>query len=239
MSGSKKYKNKLCVYCRRRRSATADHVFPRELFHIEQRNKIPKVPSCEKCNNEKSRLEHYLTAVLPFGATHSDAKRALSVDAAKRLNNNHKLYRILKNNFSYANIPLKNGCFQKRLGVTLDYEVLHEWIGFVGRGLMWYHWGRRLPLKFSFEVFTPSSHGIEYLSNLFQMSSPLRVNVQLGDDVVKYKGIMIDIDEGLSIWAVQLLGGMTVSNENLDFVFENSFVAMITGSKKIIDNLDI
>jgi hypothetical protein len=239
LSGSKKYKNKLRVYCRRRQSATADHVFPRELFHIEQRNQIPKVPSCEQCNNEKSRLEHYLTAVLPFGATHSDAKRALSVDAAKRLNNNHKLHKTLNNGFSYVHIPLENGGFQNRLGVTLDHEVLHDWIGFVGRGLMWYHWDKRLPLKCHFEVFTPSSRGIEYLSYLFQQSSTLRVDVQLGDGTVRYKGVMSEIDEGLSIWAIQLLGGMTVSDKSLDFVFENSFVAMITGAKEIIDNLDI
>lgn len=83
MAGSKKYRGKVCVYCRTNKSSTADHIFPREFFQIDKRADLPKVPACQKCNNEKSKLEHYLAAILPFGATHSDAKKELSIDVAK------------------------------------------------------------------------------------------------------------------------------------------------------------
>lgn len=85
---SKKYKDKICVYCRESTSTTADHVFPREFFQKHQRSNLPKVPSCKSCSNEKSKLEHYLLSVLPFGATHSYVHQVLSVDVPKRLERN-------------------------------------------------------------------------------------------------------------------------------------------------------
>ncbi len=138
MGSSKKYKNKLCVYCRCNQSVTADHVFPREMFQLEQRNMLPKVPSCQVCNNEKSKLEHYLLSILPFAATHANAHKALSVDVAKRLKNNRKLHNKLKDEMKYRTIPIEDGKFEERLIVNLDYKILHDFIGFIGRGFMWY-----------------------------------------------------------------------------------------------------
>ncbi|MCO7227550.1 HNH endonuclease [Pleionea sp. CnH1-48] len=238
MGGSKKFRGKTCVYCRSSKSTTADHVFPRELFQIEQRGNLPKVPSCKECNNEKSKLEHYLTAVLPFGATHSDSKKALSVDVSKRLEKNRKLHRKLKDGFGYMLVPSSEGGQEKRLAINLDYEQLHELVGFIGRGLIWHHWNRYLPLDRSFTVFTPSLLGIEFVSDLLQKSSNLRVAVQLGDDTVRYNGVMSEIDEGISVWTILLLGGMTVFDDDLSYEFKNSFVAMITGSEKAVRNIE-
>ena len=50
-----------------------DHVFARQLFPVSERDNLPKVPCCDQCNNDKSRLEHYLVTVLPFGAQHADS----------------------------------------------------------------------------------------------------------------------------------------------------------------------
>ena len=126
-----------------------------------------------------------------------------------------------------------------RLNVKFDSNVLHEFIGFIGLGLMWHHWQKYLPLNCSFKTFTPSPHGIEYISSLFNSSSNLRVDVQLGGDTVRYKGVMSEVDEGVSIWAIQLLGGITISDENHRHIFNNSFVAMITGSSETLGNLEI
>ena len=58
---SKKYKGKSCPHCARpEASVTADHVFAREFFSVEKRDGLPVVPACERCNNEKSKLDHYL-----------------------------------------------------------------------------------------------------------------------------------------------------------------------------------
>ncbi|MEA1979348.1 MAG: hypothetical protein U9N54_00035 [candidate division Zixibacteria bacterium] len=198
---------------------------------------LPKVPACVECNNQKSKIEHYLLSVLPFGATHSNAQKALSVDTAKRLTKNRKLHRKLKIEFGYKYVPTKEGCVEKQLTISLDHKILHEFIGFVGRGLIWYHWKKYLPTGCAYKAFTPSPIGLEFLSGLFNLSTSYRVNNQLGDGTVRYKGVMSEIDEGLSIWAIQLLGGMTFSDRKAGHVFSNSFVAMITGFPKTLENL--
>lgn len=62
--GSKKYRDKTCVYCGKEKSSTTgDHVIAREFFPTDARQNLPQVPSCVACNNDKSFIEHYLLAV--------------------------------------------------------------------------------------------------------------------------------------------------------------------------------
>lgn len=239
MGSSKKYKDKICVYCRESVSSTADHVFPREIFQKHQRSNIPKVPSCESCNNEKSKLEHYLLSVLPFGATHSHAHQALSVDVPKRLERNLKLHRRIKSGLGYDYIPRQSNVLERRLSVRLDSDALHEYVGYVARGLMWHHWQKLLPKECTYRAFTPSPKGIEYLTELFGLNSPHRVQINLGGRTVRYKGVMSEVDEGVSVWAVQMLGGITVSTHNHSHVFKNSFVAVITGAPHVLNKLEL
>lgn len=220
-------------------STTADHVFPREIFQKEHRDKLPKVPSCAECNNKKSKLEHYLLSVLPFGATHPNAQIALSVDVPKRLEKNRRLHREINKGFGYTYIPIKTSILEKRLTLTLNSNVLHEFIGYVGRGLIWHHWSKYLPQSCSYMAFTPSPSGLDFVNSLFNLSSNLRVNVELGDKAVIYKGVMSEHDDGVSIWAIQLLGGITLADEYYNHVFNNSFVAMITGSNETLEKLKL
>ncbi|QUN41481.1 hypothetical protein KEH56_18815 (plasmid) [Burkholderia cenocepacia] len=67
--GSKRFRNKTCVYCGLEQGAnTADHVIAREFFLLAGRDNLPKVPACQECNTAKSRLEHYVLSVLLMGA---------------------------------------------------------------------------------------------------------------------------------------------------------------------------
>ncbi len=220
-------------------SATVDHIFPRELFQTEQRSMLPKVPSCTNCNNEKSKSELYLLTVLPFGATHSNAQKALSIDVPKRLIKNRKLHEQIKKGFGSKNIPSANNGIEKRLSVEFDARRLNDFVGFVGRGLMWHHWGICLPLNCTFKIFTPTRSGIDFLSGLFQLKTKYRVEAQLGDGTVRYKGVMSETDEGVSVWAIQLFGGITVADDKLEHLFSHSFVAMITGPAEVLDQIQI
>ena len=80
-----------CAYCRTGPStAQGDHVFPRTFFLESKRGDLPKVPACKQCNDEKSRLEHYLATVLPFGGRHADAsvnleEQSFSQNAGQRV----------------------------------------------------------------------------------------------------------------------------------------------------------
>ena len=236
---TQQYKNKLCVYCRDAKSTTADHVFPRGIFQRHQLDSLPKVPSCKLCNNDKSKLEHYLLSVLPFGATHAHAKNALSVDVSKRLEKNKKLHRKISEGFGYTYIQQQSNILERRLVVKFDADKLHKFVGYVGRGLMWYHWNKLLPLESSFETFTPSPIGIEYIGGLLNLSSSLRINTQLGEGTVRYHGVMSEVDEGVSVWAVQLFGGITIATENNEHIQKNSCVVMVSGSRDMLNKLEL
>lgn len=85
--GSKRYRGKRCVYCGRDdASDTGDHVIARGFFLPSERGGLPQVPACNRCNNEKSRLEHHLTTVLPFGARQVARSANLCRDASDTMN---------------------------------------------------------------------------------------------------------------------------------------------------------
>lgn len=68
---SNRFRGKRCVYCGRTgASDTGDHVIARGFFPPSDRADLPQVPACSACNNAKSRLEHHLLTILPFGARH-------------------------------------------------------------------------------------------------------------------------------------------------------------------------
>lgn len=99
---SKKFREKLCAYCAKNTSIPqGDHLFAREFFLENDRNDLIKVPACDKCNNEKSRIEHYLTTILPFGGLHADAEQNLSAMVPKRLSKNKRLHSDLQLGMEY------------------------------------------------------------------------------------------------------------------------------------------
>jgi len=80
----KEFKGELCVCCGELPATTSDHVISREFFLVKHRDNLPQVPACDRCNNEKSALEHYLTVVLAFGARYSHAVENLSAMVPKQ-----------------------------------------------------------------------------------------------------------------------------------------------------------
>src|SRR5260370_34788662 len=101
---SQRHVGETCVQCGAAPAATMDHIFAREFFPVERRANLPKVPACSSCNSTKSRLEHYLTAVLPFGGLHQDALVTLERMVPPRLEKNVKL----KNDLSAGHRKEKN-----------------------------------------------------------------------------------------------------------------------------------
>ena len=85
---SKKFKGMQCAYCLDAVATTVDHVFSREFFLVEDRGYLPEAPACKACNDEKSRMEHCLTAVLPFGGRHDQARANLEGHVPPRLAKN-------------------------------------------------------------------------------------------------------------------------------------------------------
>src|ERR1035441_7310777 len=89
----KRLRGKTCIYCCERPATTDDHIFAVGFFHrADQDGKaLPKVPACERCNNEKSKLDEYAMTVLAFGGRHPSSAVNLLENGGKRLVKNHAL----------------------------------------------------------------------------------------------------------------------------------------------------
>ncbi|MBD9663219.1 MULTISPECIES: HNH endonuclease [unclassified Variovorax] len=203
---SKKYRGKTCVYCAAvGASETADHVVCREFFPLSARDNLPKVPSCQMCNGEKSYLEHYLTAVMPFGGAQAGAQEMLEEQISRRLERNEKLRAELSAGFSYRFVSKDGGPWQRQLAISFDGDRLNRLFGYILRGLAFHHWG----LVFNKEHAVSASFVGEVARPLIEESlaqDGVRITGRLGDGVFVYEGLQAQGDPYLTIWRMSLYG---------------------------------
>lgn len=204
----KKYKGKTCVYCAAPNSSEdGDHVISREFFLPEKRANLPIVPACKTCNNTKSKLEHYLTAVMPFGGLHADSSENLSTMVPPRLAKNNKLFSALKQSIKRLFASRKAGPWEPEMTVPLDGEKLIQLFELIARGLAYWHWEICLPpetclVKAAF--FT--SAGREIFERLLAQNAKDRVKISLGDGVFVYEGAQSAECPELTVWRMSLYG---------------------------------
>jgi hypothetical protein len=223
---SKRFKGETCVYCSERTAITADHIFAREFFLESARANLPQAPACEPCNNAKSKLELYLTAVLPFGGRHPDALQNLASMVPKRMRGNAKLHRALSHGQAGHALPLEG-------------ERLEALMGLIARGLAWHHW----------EVYLDdATQGIHTLSateagarfydeHLFKLNSHARVTEDVGNGSFRYEGVQADEDRALTLWRFSIYGGITMGDGTGSGPLASQII-VITAPKPEIQKLD-
>ena len=232
MSG-KRFKGKLCVYCSRRLAVTGDHVFAREFFLPEVRDNLPQVPTCDPCNNEKSKLEHYLTALLPFGGRHAHAHENLESMVPGRLAKNLRLAREL--NAGRGRIwYMEDRVFRLSMTVPIDAKRACELFAQIGRGLAWYHWGTYLQPEQTCQALFLSKFGREYFSRIFTMNAANRVEQDLGKATVNYSGVQAVGTPQLTLWRMRFYGGISLSGDPQAPNEVSTEIAAITGPKRIV-----
>ena len=136
----KAFKSGPCTYCGVAGSTTADHVIARGFFPLDLRANLPKVGACQECNHKKSKLEHALTAVMPFGAQHERAKEAL-LAVERMLARNKSLHRLITLGFRSVLRSINGSPWVQETTVPFDggsQEPLGEYIV---KGLAHHHWG--------------------------------------------------------------------------------------------------
>jgi hypothetical protein len=185
--GSKRFRGKLCVYCSERVSVTGDHVFAREFFVHAARDQLPQVPSCEGCNNEKSKLEHYLTAVLPFGGRHTDANETLTLLVPGRLAKNANLRRELQLNQGRT-WHCESNVIHYAMTVPVDAARVNALFALIARALAWLHFGAHLSSGHASEAIFLSRYGEEYFGRLFAHNAANRARADLGRERCAMKG---------------------------------------------------
>jgi hypothetical protein len=211
---SKRFKNLNCVYCVQRKSIAGDHIFAREFFLQENRNNLPQVPACEECNNEKSKLEHYLTALLPFGGRHARSRENLNQLVPGRLSKNQKLHRELQSGQIRATL-FENGNSAETIALPIREGAIEELFRYVVRGLAWYHWKTYMPPDSKIEAIALTAHGaMLFDKHLFSLRSSNHVLVNIGSGTVIYEGMQAVDAPQISVWRFRMYGGMLLSGED-------------------------
>jgi len=234
---SKKYKGKPCVYCQERLSIKqGDHVFARKLFLESERGNLIKVPSCDKCNNDKSKIEHYLISLLPFGGMHKDAKENLSSLVPPRLNKNLKFKRELKSGMRYVWSEDKNGTPKRNLIIPIDGERYTELFKYIVKALSWHHWGVYIKKESIVCTIALTKFGKEmFHQHLFSLRAKNRVNEIIGNETVKYIGVQAVDDNEITVWEFEIYNGLVVANSIDKGFHKSTSIGAISGPPSVVN----
>jgi hypothetical protein len=206
---SKKFAGELCVYCNGSPAVDPDHVFAREFFLVNQRAHLPQVPSCKKCNTEKSLLEHHLTALLPFGGSHADALANLQTMVPKRLAKNARLHRELAHGRGTTWNRSEGGLLVRQMTLPMGGQ-LEKLFEYIAKGLLWHHWKVRLTNDHTVVAgLVPDN----FLDAFPKVPPDRRVIVNLGSDTVSYQGLQGDDYPEVSAWEFTMYGGLEITDE--------------------------
>jgi len=221
-----KFTGETCVYCGRAAANTSDHLLGRGFFLPEQRDSIPQVPACNRCNGEKAKLESYLMLLLPFGAKHADAVANMRRLVAHRLDHpsNAKVRRQLEK-------EARRSDFEH---VGIDSSRLEKLFAMIAKGLAWHHFRVRLGDGFSARAALWDSRGTAAFAKILA-DGRNRVRADLGNGTFVYEGAQGDYPEE-TVWRFVLYGGVEFGGDPR--VSEPSSLAIaLTAKKELIQNL--
>jgi len=223
----KEFKGELCVYCGKSAATTSDHIISREFFIVKHRGNLPQVPACERCNNEKSALEHYLTVVLTIGARHSHAAENLRTMIPKRLAKNAKLHRELA-----AGLAKSGGN-----RIPFDHVRLDRLFEMIAKGMAWYHWRVRLGQGHSAVASTFHDDVEPFFDRMLtKMNAPHRVYIDLGEGTFAYRGVQATDCPELTIWRFWMYGGVVFGGDP-KVPSPASLAVAVTGPSALVQKL--
>jgi len=200
----KGYKGVPCVYCNARVAATADHVIARGFFPEDKRGDLPKVPACSECNNAKSKLEHTLTAIMPFGAQHTHAGQALAM-TGHRLGKNRKLHDALAAGVAYTVRSVNGGPWQFEMTVPINNRDIEKLCEFMVRGLAQHHWRVDLGPDHFVRASFLNEAGRHRFDSFFT-GAGANVQQNLGNGVFTYEGVQSQDCPELTLWKMSIYG---------------------------------
>lgn len=201
----KGYKGVPCVYCLEREAEDGDHVLSRQFFPKDKRDNLPKVPACKKCNNEKSKLEHYLTAVMPFGAQHRDARGAMAM-VEPRLEKNKKLRVRLAEGMRQVFKSLNGGAWTPEMTVPIQGDALEKLSALIIKGLAFHHWKIELGADYFVRASFFNAAGRQFFDPLFDGAARDRVKDDFGDGAFIYEGVQSLECAELTLWKMSIYG---------------------------------
>jgi hypothetical protein len=219
------FAGKLCAYCAEREATTADHVFGRGFCLEKHRANLPQVPACSVCNGEKSKLEHYLMTVLPFGGKHRDSQSTLQELVPRRLEKNAKLHRELQVGYDGDRLPLR-------------INQIEPLFALIAKGLVWHHWGALLSSEDRAAATVIRRDGIGPLAHIFTRMRPHnRALANIGEGTLMYEGIQATDYPGLTLWAFLVDGGLNFAESFRNPGGKHCVIFAFTGSRSLLPRL--
>lgn len=210
----KTYKQKTCAYCGvEGASQTNDHVFARAFFPSDRRDGLPQVPSCEQCNREKARLEHYLATVLPFASRHPVSSKMLAEKVGPRLNNNRKLHLALAKGKTRT-WTREGGLIVPTIALPFDGVAFGALFRLVTRGLVLHHFGAVVPPTHWVGAGMMRGPGEVFFGRMMALRASERVFGDLGEGLVQYEGLRGTDDPFLTIWKLRMYGGFELRGDD-------------------------
>ncbi|MCG7932139.1 MAG: hypothetical protein N0E44_19075 [Candidatus Thiodiazotropha lotti] len=231
---SKKYKGKVCVYCANRLATTADHVIARQFFDIKRRSGLPKVPSCAECNNTKSKLEHYLISVLPFGSNHDSAQEMMGSTVERRLSKNIKLKKHLQLQKTKKWAMSERGLYTHNLHIPINNKAIIRLFEYIAQGLLYTHYNVILGPEYFMNALTITDVG--YYKYYDQFVGDSKVGIakgNLAENGFTYTGRQGKEYPEMSVWFMQLYDGIKLVGENSEI---SNQVFAVSGHKRILRN---
>lgn len=176
----------ICVYCGLTGPITRDHVFPRTLFPVLDKNMIT-VPCCAQCNAAKGNGDHDLRNFVTldrFGSRHPNAvwhARKMSKAPATSLVN-------LRSSATHQDVITLLSATGAEIAIALQapyrMERVIQTVEMMVRGLYFHKFGTRLANECPIEVLPiPSEHFAEFWRRVQQVVVPLARHSK-GDGVV-------------------------------------------------------
>lgn len=227
------FKGMTCVYCRTRPAASDDHIFSRKLFPENLRSDLPKAPACERCNGQKSKLETYLTAVLPMGSRLGGGPDPKVI---KRLKNNLKLVRELTATLEAPGQIFSDGRVGVRTAFPFRTHHLEEYLNMVATALAWYHFKIGPETDFCAAFFDLNDAQARGLDQMFHLNCAQRAYGFFGDGVVEYRAIQSEDDPTLSIWEFRLFGGLALGSSKREDERASWFLVLL-GRREFLEGL--
>jgi hypothetical protein len=236
--GSKKYKGKPCVYCVDGISIDGEHIISRKFFPEEFRDNLPKAPSCKHCNTAKSKLEHYLTAVLPFSSDHITALKSQAEKVNQRLNKNLTLKNELRTGISPAWFPADNGSVEKTIAISFQPEKLIAYCEYLVKGFIWHEWDVILPKHYVIQVMSLTQHGYGLIRDLLKLSPELRRQRSYADGGFSYACTRNSTDGAFTVWHFRFYENIHLSDNTDEKSVEFAEICALTGPPAIQGLID-
>lgn len=234
---SKKYKDMSCVYCTQATSTTADHVIARSFFPKSGRTGIPKVPSCNACNSEKSMLETYLSAFLAIGSDDITAQTVVLQDIEKRLNRNRRLARELNFMAAIRWEESENGLVLPALELPVNEKYVEGLFAFIARGLIWHHFSQLITDEFFIKTAALTENAESNFKKKFFPNTDGCVWDDICDGGFQYVGKQSGEYPQLTMWLMRFYSGVMFAEKNGDQV-SRCFIAF-TGRKEILESAEL